>query len=391
MALNKDYIHAKKEIHALRHEKNTLLDNIDRLESVDRLTDDSSDSDNLVDSDLSDSSEEDYDLKTILENKAKQKTASPTFPPPRTVHKSNYTSISTPTIINKLNTTHTTSKTTTNDESPSSLRLITTIPSAPPKRSKINTLKIQKVRRVQPIERDEHGKPKLPQEIGVLTVHSLGKIINDRPAYHNERYIFPVGYTVSRTYPSMIDPDKNTIVTSTILDGGDAPRFHVVAADLPNEPIIANSATGAWTVIVRRANDIRHRDHSNSASGPDYYGFKHPTIANLIQELPGAKELPSYIWQEFEEMEPRAAKGVMAAAEKKRGNLEQMGNANRKIPKTTTSSAAKEEADPAITQKQQEDNSTNPSVFANEPVDQGGMNDDAEAEIYELIATDDEQ
>jgi hypothetical protein len=32
-------------------------------------------------------------------------------------------------------------------------------------------------------------------------------------------------------------------------------------------------------------------------------------------------------------MEPRAAKGVMAAAEKKRGNLEQMGNANRKVPK----------------------------------------------------------
>jgi hypothetical protein len=31
-------------------------------------------------------------------------------------------------------------------------------------------------------------------------------------------------------------------------------------------------------------------------------------------------------------MEPRAAKGVMAAAEKKRGNLEQMGNANRKVP-----------------------------------------------------------
>lgn len=136
-----------------------------------------------------------------------------------------------------------------------------------------------------------------------------------------------------RTYPSMVDPNSNTVITSTIVDGGDCPKFHVVAADMPDEPIIANSATGAWTVVVRKSNEIRHRDHSNSASGPDYYGFKHPTIANLIQDLPGARDLKQYVWQTFEEMEPRAAKGVMAAAEKKRGNLEQMGNANRKVPK----------------------------------------------------------
>lgn len=142
-----------------------------------------------------------------------------------------------------------------------------------------------------------------------------------------------LNFFVCRTYPSMLDPNSNTVITSTIIDGGDSPRFHVVAADMPDEPIIANSATGAWTVVVRRSNEIRHREHSNSASGPDYYGFKHPTIASLIQDLPGAKDLEQYVWQTFEEMEPRAAKGVMAAAEKKRDNLEQMGNANRKVPK----------------------------------------------------------
>jgi hypothetical protein len=129
----------------------------------------------------------------------------------------------------------------------------------------------------------------------------------------------------------MIDPSSNTVITSTIMDGGDGPRFHVVAADQPDQPIVANSATGAWTVVVRKSNEIRHREHSNSASGPDYYGFKHPTIAKMIQDLPGTRYLKNYVWQNFEEMEPRAAKGVMAAAEKKRDNLEQMGNANRKV------------------------------------------------------------
>ena len=211
----------------------------------------------------------------------------------------------------------------------------TTVPSAPPKRSRINRVNV-KTRRVQPIQRDQHGNPILPQQIGVLTVTNLGKIITDREAFHNERYIFPVGYTVQRIYPSMVDPNKNTLITSTIIDSGGngGPKFHVVAADQSHEPIVANSATGAWTVVVRKSNEIRQRDHSNSASGPDYFGFKHPTIAKMIQDLPGARDLKNYLWQNFEEMEPRAAKGVMAAAEKKRDHLEQMReqqNSTRKI------------------------------------------------------------
>lgn len=70
------------------------------------------------------------------------------------------------------------------------------IPSAP-KRTKLTRMSV-KTRRVQPIDRDIHGKPKLPQQIGVLTVLNLGTIVTDRPTFHNERYIFPVGYTVSR-------------------------------------------------------------------------------------------------------------------------------------------------------------------------------------------------
>ncbi|KAL7308540.1 hypothetical protein PS15m_011731 [Mucor circinelloides] len=203
---------------------------------------------------------------------------------------------------------------------------VATVPSAPPKRSRINKSNL-KVRRVQPIKRDQYGNPILPQQIGVLTVTNLGRIVSDRDAFHNERYIFPVGYTVQRIYPSMVDPTKNTLVTSTIIDGGSeaGPKFHLVAADQPDEPIVAKSATGAWTVVVRKANEIRQRDHSNSASGPDYFGLKHPTIAKMIQDLPDARELKNYVWQNFEEMKPKAAKGVMATAEKKREHLEQLG------------------------------------------------------------------
>ncbi|KAI8365682.1 F/Y-rich N-terminus-domain-containing protein [Choanephora cucurbitarum] len=274
-ALSRGLFRAKKKIRILNFEKNLLLDSMTRLSHSVAINDDSTNDDN----------------RHFIEESTSETEVS----------------------IRPFDTKPT----------------LTTVASAPPKRSKINRVNV-KIRRVQPIERDDEGNPILPQQIGVLTVLSLGTIITDRDTFHNERYIFPVGYTVRRTYPSMVDPNNNTIITSTILDGGDGPRFHVVAADQLDKPIVANSATGAWTVVVRRSNEIRHRDHSNSASGPDYYGFKHPTIAKMIQDLPNSRNLKNYVWQDFEEMEPKAAKGVMAAAEKKRDNLEHMGNANRK-------------------------------------------------------------
>ncbi|CAO3599674.1 unnamed protein product [Absidia cylindrospora] len=307
-AMLKQYGQTRKKIKTLTYERNLLLDNIARMEHM--VSSDENSSDLLSDiSDSGNDSEIDGDVKVSVKTMIKKQ------PEPRRRR------------VKKEANQH-------------SGQDKTTVASAPPKRSKMSKVQA-KTRRVQPIERDESGNPKLPQQIGVLTVLKLGTIEPHREAFHNERYIFPIGYTVSRTYPSMVDPANNTVITSTIIDGGDGPRFHVEAADQKGQPIIANSATGAWTVVVRKTNEIRHRDHSNSASGPDYYGFKHPTIAKMIQDLPGAKELQHYVWQPFEEMEPRAAKGVMAAAVKKRGNLEQMGNANTKGAKAKAARAAR--------------------------------------------------
>ncbi|SAM01871.1 hypothetical protein [Absidia glauca] len=304
----KEYESARKKIKSLTYERNLLLDSIARMEHMVPSDDSSVD----LSSDLSDDSGKENEGKSYLKLSSAIKKATQSRPRKQQQQRGRRIK-----------------KEPSQSASPSGIDQTATVVSAPPKRSKMSKIPA-KTRRVQPIERDEAGNPILPQQIGVLTVLKLGSIEPHREAFHNERYIFPVGYTVSRTYPSMVDPTKNTVVTSTIVDGGDGPRFHVEAEDMPGQPIIANSATGAWTVVVRKSNEIRHRDHSNSASGPDYYGFKHPTIAKMIQDLPGATELQDYVWQPFEEMEPKAAKGVMAAAQKKRGNLEQMGSANRK-------------------------------------------------------------
>ncbi len=106
---------------------------------------------------------------------------------------------------------------------------------------------------------------------------------------------------MSRRYFSTIDPNQEVVYHCTIVDGGDGPKFQIMSSDLGEKPVVAGTATGAWSVIVRAANHIRNRAHSNSVSGPDFFGLGQNTIKHLIQELPGADKLKDYVWQHFVE------------------------------------------------------------------------------------------
>lgn len=82
----------------------------------------------------------------------------------------------------------------------------------------------------------------------------------------------------------MIHPEDTVEYTSRIVDGGSgAPRFEIDASDQPGVIISAGTPTGAWAQIVRTANALRNRQHSNSVSGPDYYGLAQNVIKALIQ------------------------------------------------------------------------------------------------------------
>ncbi|OSD07349.1 hypothetical protein PYCCODRAFT_1430603 [Trametes coccinea BRFM310] len=171
-----------------------------------------------------------------------------------------------------------------------------------PKRLKAHTVTTRSYS-IPTVPRDKRGRPILPLNVGIMTVHNLGEVCM-REHFHTERYIFPVGYEVTRRYLSTIDPNAEVVYHCKILDGGDGPKFQITASDLPDKPIVAGTATGAWSVIVRAANHIRNRAHSNSVSGPDFFGLGQNTIKHLIQELPHANQLKDYVWQHFVEGGP---------------------------------------------------------------------------------------
>ncbi|KAJ2809708.1 hypothetical protein H4S07_003101 [Coemansia furcata] len=193
-----------------------------------------------------------------------------------------------------------------------------------------------KIRSVQPVPRDEDGKYEMPIQVGVLTVLSLGTVIWDRETYHNERYIWPVGYTVQREYHSMTCPDRQVIYTCWVADGGNGPQFHVEPEDMPGSPVVACTATGAWTTVLRTVNQLIQREHSNSASGPDYFGFSHPTIAKMIQDLPGAERCRTYIMQNFVDMKDRHVRGVIRKGRGGRPSLDMLSRGQRALMASTS-------------------------------------------------------
>ncbi|KZT73948.1 hypothetical protein DAEQUDRAFT_661601, partial [Daedalea quercina L-15889] len=170
---------------------------------------------------------------------------------------------------------------------------------AKPKRLKAHTVQSKNFS-IPMVPRDKKGRPLLPLVVGIMTVISLGEVCM-REHFHTERYIFPIGYEVTRRYLSTINPELETIYHCKILDGGDGPKFQIVPQDDPTHAIVAGTATGAWSNIVREANRLRNRQHSNSVSGPDFFGLGQNTIKHLIQELPNARQLKDYVWQHFVE------------------------------------------------------------------------------------------
>lgn len=82
-------------------------------------------------------------------------------------------------------------------DEPTNQHFISCSSSRPKKRTRRGDPVESKLRRVQPLEKEENGKYKLPARVGIITVHSLGKVV-PIPTYHNYRYIWPPGFKISR-------------------------------------------------------------------------------------------------------------------------------------------------------------------------------------------------
>jgi len=165
-----------------------------------------------------------------------------------------------------------------------------------PKRKKPGTA----VKKVQPIYLDDSGIPLFPITLGTLRVFDLGEILPNKPGFHSERYIWPVGFCSTRLYPSMLDPERRIQYFCYIKDGGSEPVFEIIPEDEADSPITAVTATACHCHVLKRLNKARGKDATNTGSGPEFFGFSHSTIQYLIQCLPGAEACEKYVPLKFD-------------------------------------------------------------------------------------------
>jgi hypothetical protein len=85
----------------------------------------------------------------------------------------------------------------------------------------------------------------------------------------------------------------------------DDPSFIVTCWEDEKSPIVIvkPTASGAWAEVGKRffelKKDVTGKDTATQLSGPEMFGFAHPTIAKLIQEMPGAEKCEKYTPQHF--------------------------------------------------------------------------------------------
>ena len=91
------------------------------------------------------------------------------------------------------------------------------------------------VRTYYEVDRDNQGAYILPVEIDSWTVVDLGTVIYERPAYHNQRYIYPANYTV-RKYVTINKYKQIEILNFPDLDGTD--RWLIPKA-IPNIRVVS--------------------------------------------------------------------------------------------------------------------------------------------------------
>ncbi|MES1918046.1 hypothetical protein MHBO_000072 [Bonamia ostreae] len=139
----------------------------------------------------------------------------------------------------------------------------------------------------------------VPQNNSMITpsllLQSIGNIEFLRSNFHNNSYIFPIGYKTVRKYISFVDPTKNCKYVNEILDGKSCPIFSVTCEHAPNSPIQQIHPTSAWKLVnskIKLANP--NKTVLVPIDGLERFGLNEPKIRSLIDRLPNVSKCKQY-------------------------------------------------------------------------------------------------
>lgn len=134
---------------------------------------------------------------------------------------------------------------------------------------------------------DSNGEPAYPISIGALCVHNLGRIVYDRPGFHTENRVYPIGFMSTRTYGHFKEPERKCIYTCRITDNGDdRPNFEITS-ECNTIFISGETPDSCHTKLIQTINNSPNiRSIDARPEGDWFFGLTHPTVMQLLQALP---------------------------------------------------------------------------------------------------------
>lgn len=158
-----------------------------------------------------------------------------------------------------------------------------------------------RVRKIRSMIVQDDGTTIVPAKYGPIKLLNLGEVEFKDSSFHNQRYIYPVGYKIIRQFMSTTDPTVEIVdyVCQILRAENGTIKFEVSPLNDPTTTWSGKTSSGAWASIVNTAYEIRNRPSTSTICGPDFYALTSPEIAQAIQGLPNADKCTRYKMQTF--------------------------------------------------------------------------------------------
>lgn len=138
-----------------------------------------------------------------------------------------------------------------------------------------------------PLNGEQKPKIELLDSNGPLIIQSLGQIVYDRPHFHSESNIYPIGFQTTRIYSNVKDPERKCIYTCRIIDGGDKPVFQIISEN-ESELFVTGPAPDlvhlALLQLISKNSNIPNID--SCPDGNYFFGLSHPSVVASFRSMP---------------------------------------------------------------------------------------------------------
>jgi len=180
-----------------------------------------------------------------------------------------------------------------------------------PKGEKDNELTTLAVYRRVYIDRDENrqvanvmstGMETNVLRIGSMTFLSVGQLLpHQLHTFHNEEFIFPIGYKIMRYYWSFRNVNKRCSYYCSIQEKDGKPEFVIEVVETGHENSIYTdtSCRAVWMQVLSEVETLRIKAKCTKVfpdyiSGEDLFGLTEPTVIKVLESLPGIESLIDY-------------------------------------------------------------------------------------------------